>query len=608
MDSFDQEFLEVISSMCGPDDGESGVPPIADDIESFLDAPDDGPPLMSDSRAPPPPSLTSSSIDGDDLSNACAFIKEESLFLDSLDGPEFLSFPDGLDPLLTMSRRKRSRTDDDEAADASRISIETAIHLKKLNIDPESKEGKAEKRKIQNRMSAQMHRERKRVYIETLESQLQEREKSLHDLLLYTKYLMNTLDNLGCSYERRNLFDSIKPRVSFPSASSSAASLAGGTSSESDSDESSQHSTKRSSSQKPLTAGLTLFSFMFFIYMAFMPSPRVDSPATDSLVPVPSGRIISDLSAGQNPYHSQLHNQLGEYRPHISISAPSSAAVADHRYLPPEHAPILGNVPLKDTKLSSTSSNRSLWMDEEHVAHLYPHIATDNYHNSMNVPPASHSLRGSVPTNRQKLVYDRALSINTPGAYSRPYSRSADASFQEPEISGPSIDWSVSSQAVMLDGRVLLDPILLSAWDPRTYSPSKAVILNTGSHGPRKVIAGLLPAGSSSRPDVGPDMYGSRFETNHGPRDEPHTQHHSDSKSVVPLPGPLLTMLLPASSVRWTSVWAADASPEDYDLLRTVLGARYHDEHAQSANSSDYWIEIGCSIIKARVVKNITHI
>ena len=41
-----------------------------------------------------------------------------------------------------------------------------------MNIDPNSKEGKKQKRLIRNRMSAQLHRERKREHLKQLEQQL----------------------------------------------------------------------------------------------------------------------------------------------------------------------------------------------------------------------------------------------------------------------------------------------------------------------------------------------------------------------------------------------------------------------------------------------------
>jgi hypothetical protein len=648
MDQFDEEFLNVISSMCSPDEGDSGLPIISGGIEECslphagaaeAEAPRDE---VGRARGLPFQELlgktTSSNIDATDFAVACAFDKDDSIFFESFDNSDFLSLPSKPSiesAFLMTTRKKRSRTEDDEA-DASRISIETALHLKKLNIDPESKEGKVEKRKIQNRMSAQMHRERKRLYIETLELQLQEREKLIHELMVYTKYLMATLDGLGCSYEKRNLLDSSKSRVL------SSASSAGGTSSESDSDESSQHSTKSSlASQKSLSAGLTLFSFLFFVYMAFVPSPRnlFEAPSSrESLVPVPTGRVISDrsLSFTEGAYHDHVGNDYRATFPATSAPpAPALSAVgSEARLPPPEHTTILGSVPPSFHRVPSNSakSNRSLWTSEEHVAQLYPYTVDTTVHPAprkpVRVPPTSTqsgSLRGSIPQHKESVVYDRALSIKTPAAYARPYSPHSDLS-PDPNNNIPiaSIDWSLASQALMLDGRALLDPILLSSnWDIHSYAPSKAVILNTGSgaQSHKAAVMGLLPASASASSagsdnsgggGLGPDrVYSGLFED--GNRDPNLDQgasrpHDGDAKSVAPFSGPLLTMLLPASSVRWTSVWAADASPEDYDLLRSVLGARYRDELSHTANSSDYWIEIGCSIVKARIVKNITHI
>jgi hypothetical protein len=54
------------------------------------------------------------------------------------------------------------------------------------DLDPESREGKKEQRRIRNRMSAMMHRERKKQYIETLEDEVREKDRVIsrlqHDL------------------------------------------------------------------------------------------------------------------------------------------------------------------------------------------------------------------------------------------------------------------------------------------------------------------------------------------------------------------------------------------------------------------------------------------
>lgn len=70
-------------------------------------------------------------------------------------------------------KRRRSANNNNES---EAITEATSQYLKALNIDPDSREGKKQRRRIRNRMSAQMHREKKRAYIETLENGSKEKD------------------------------------------------------------------------------------------------------------------------------------------------------------------------------------------------------------------------------------------------------------------------------------------------------------------------------------------------------------------------------------------------------------------------------------------------
>lgn len=57
-----------------------------------------------------------------------------------------------------------------------------AMELQLESLDPDSKEAKKKRRLIRNRMSAQLHRERKKAYVGQLEDQLMEKERELQAL------------------------------------------------------------------------------------------------------------------------------------------------------------------------------------------------------------------------------------------------------------------------------------------------------------------------------------------------------------------------------------------------------------------------------------------
>ena len=78
------------------------------------------------------------------------------------------------------TKKKRKRTSQKQpSADADLIATATEENLRKLGIDPDSNEGKKQRRKIRNRLSAQLHRERKKGYISYLEGLVKERDVKL---------------------------------------------------------------------------------------------------------------------------------------------------------------------------------------------------------------------------------------------------------------------------------------------------------------------------------------------------------------------------------------------------------------------------------------------
>merc|ERR1711988_1980839 len=80
--------------------------------------------------------------------------------------------------------------------EAELIAKTTERNLIALGIDPDSKEGKKQRRKIRNRMSAQLHRERKKEYIDTLEAKVKDRDAIINQLQLKIKLLVNENEKL----------------------------------------------------------------------------------------------------------------------------------------------------------------------------------------------------------------------------------------------------------------------------------------------------------------------------------------------------------------------------------------------------------------------------
>lgn len=81
--------------------------------------------------------------------------------------------------------------------DAAIIAAAIDAHLKKLQLDPSSKEGKRQRRRLRNRMSAQLHRERKKAYIDELEKKVYDRDILIEKLRFENTELRKDLDLLN---------------------------------------------------------------------------------------------------------------------------------------------------------------------------------------------------------------------------------------------------------------------------------------------------------------------------------------------------------------------------------------------------------------------------
>ncbi|KAG1712407.1 hypothetical protein DVH05_000155 [Phytophthora capsici] len=85
-------------------------------------------------------------------------------------------------PLETVDATPSKKLKTEPALDPSGEERLRAMEAQLEHLDPDSKEAKKKRRLIRNRMSAQLHRERKKAYVGQLEDQLQAKERELKAL------------------------------------------------------------------------------------------------------------------------------------------------------------------------------------------------------------------------------------------------------------------------------------------------------------------------------------------------------------------------------------------------------------------------------------------
>jgi hypothetical protein len=76
----------------------------------------------------------------------------------------------------------------------------------------------------------------------------------------------------------------------------------------------------------------------------------------------------------------------------------------------------------------------------------------------------------------------------------------------------------------------------------------------------------------------------------------------------------VLVMLLPASKVRWGKDWGRSSEGSMEAMLNGLNFTDYsnHDDKSRgeipsdSAVQDDMWVEIGCSVFRAHLVRNVT--
>jgi hypothetical protein len=146
------------------------------------------------------------------------------------------------------------------------------------------------------------------------------------------------------------------------------------------------------------------------------------------------------------------------------------------------------------------------------------------------------------------------------------------------------------SKVLITEGRVLLDPALAA----------RAAVLQPASTTP-STERGIIP---SSWRHLSPSSTTSSSST----------PSATAGESTLPA-NQLLTMLVPASAVQWGgSSWVDGDSPDNSDVVMEHLlrntnltdVIRRQDDGSDSIDLSSLWVEIGCTVLKARIVQDVS--
>lgn len=503
-------------------------------------------------------------------------------------------------------KRKRTRPPN---PDAKLIAEATERNLKLLNLDPNSKEGKKQRRKIRNRMSAQLHRERKKAYIDTLEAMVRERNAKI--LELQEQLRITKLEN-ECLRGQLNVLAPINMDVPIDSISSSnfveqppiyhqspttthsalnsdnydSDGSAGNTSTVSTA--SYRNSPSTAGNRFPnLRAGLSLFSIVmmfglsFFNRSAFLmaPSMTLDSTFTnvyegssirsvDSSLMPPMLSLPSITVDATDSYLSDHHSfDTGNGR--VLLSTSYTASSSDSPINSPGVDLFKAAITVPKQKIHSATST-ALWKYQDRIVQLFPHEQVAQTQQPVVVQKNRRNLRARSP----KLVPTSARAlVVAPAGRPRRLSHAED-----PE--GTLLENDVS-HVVMTQGRALLDKSLITTTPvPRHVFPSDKASPDT-----------VLPSWTGRRNNW-PTL---ALQSSSSPQ--------FDALATSLVPAPLLVMLLPASVVRWGKTWGEGSSygPLE-DLLKEEAG-RWGD---QGEDGSSLWVEIACTVVSAQIVRNVT--
>jgi hypothetical protein len=537
--------------------------------------------------------------------------------------------------------------------DTAIIAAAIDAHMKKHNIDPMSKDGKKQRRQLRNRMSAQLHRERKKAYIDELEAKVRDRDAIIdrmsHDMEALKKENATLKKKLGL------------PMIDLTMPPSSHSHLDGSTSDEdsdsiSTTDDSSSKMSSKSSGSYRLLSVILLFCWAFYgirpdaslestinTMTAAMDGSSGSSPSVTlhlPRLPAPQGslhNIWANLQSqlqqnpeavlkaiqGRREHEDGEDNRMAKEEEEVSLHHHVEEDDHDPNH---SHLSILPPViPLPSTasgfplpnhahpsaaSRSLVSRNHAMWKYQSHVLQLFPQLHIDDHEEAVS---ASHRVYPETTTRR----FLRARrDVNA--SYKSTSSSTVDSSliFVPPSDINLSADL-ISSRVLMTEGKTLLDPSLACK--------SAQLVQHDPSSASATVINHLVPsphANQNARTIFSMRMdSATNIPTSTAVAITADKIHH-----VTPDQSNLLVMLIPATSVRWGKSWSESADNSMDWMLRSLnyssnassssspsQSGQSHDGSYFQADSSgsdssleDLWIEIGCSIFRAQVVRNVT--
>ena len=479
----------------------------------------------------------------------------------------------------------------DSLADSEIIAAITDENLKKLNIDPNSKEGKKVRRKIRNRMSAQLHRERKKNYIDTLEELVKEKDSTI--LLLQNQINSLVLENeklrSGLNINTDEVFHDVSQKMSPTSKkikinhtsqsyeSYSANSMV--TTSESDSETSSVQSKDETNSHS-LQSRFSLFSFFLFVGFTFWGFPQIP--------------LEVSLSNNDQSY-SAVQTSFGQ-----STNIPGRLLLADtnkeneNLFISTSHN--INDYNSQKTKLPvvSLKDSNNLWFYEDELMQLYPtDIEKLSLNDTSNIP--------NKKINTEKLGNLRQRNKNI-----------SNHENEAPSIQNINIEkyFGNPSKIVVMSGKAVFDPLLLpvrAADNIANENPYKSNIPS------KSLVSSYYP--SSSRQESKDYAISSWHNLPSSDIPDPSlkmkalTVTHSPPVSLTTNEIPMLMMLLPASLIKWGTSWNGENNNEE--AFNAFMNNLNKENQTNSGNpdipdESSLWIEIGCSVFKAQLVRNVT--
>ena len=453
--------------------------------------------------------------------------------------------------------KKRKRLSKPVNPDADLIFLATEECIKTMNIDPNSKEGKKQRKLVRNRMSAQMHRERKKAYITYLENIIRHRESVISSMQNKLTYLSKENEILHKNKPESSNISSNYTTSSDVDTSDAVSISSGDTIAPLESVVNIEEPDK-----KKYRTTVSFFSLIFMVAFTLFASPKSPAPFADKYPLVPSISAMNSIDTTYNlPNPSNNWPLIAS--PIIFNDASDFTRVQDEQ---PSAILSLDSPEDKNNRNIIRSTN-AIWKFQDKVVQLFPNVS--NTQDKLRIK--KRNLRNGYSNNDDK----RALIPS--------YTQNADMGSFHGHTSS-----SISSSKVLItQGQALLHPALSIGMSNDYMKQTTKTASNPDVKSDTSVSTTALSpyyGGASSSPTA-PKALLSISSSDDAP------QESNDN---------MLLMILPANQVRWGK------SVSDSLSMETLLNNSNFTSNGDTAQADDMWVEIGCAVFKAQLVKNVT--